>query len=48
MDWSFADNRDIFFEDGTHRGIVGMRVQDFMRTAEPIVGRFANISTANH
>lgn len=48
IDWTFADARDIFFEDGTHRGIVGMRVRDFVRTAEPIVGRFATISGVDH
>jgi Ala-tRNA(Pro) deacylase len=48
MDWAFADGREIFFEDGTHRGVVGMRVQDFMRMAEPIVGRFAKTGATLH
>jgi Ala-tRNA(Pro) deacylase len=48
IDWTFADARDIFFEDGTHRGVVGMRVQDFVRTAEPIAGHFAQVSAVDH
>ena len=48
IDLTFADTREIFFENGTHRGLVGMRVQDYMRTAQPIVGRFARESASDH
>jgi Ala-tRNA(Pro) deacylase len=41
VDVSVADERDIFFEDGTHHGVVGMRLADYLRVAEPITGRFA-------
>jgi Ala-tRNA(Pro) deacylase len=48
IDLTFADARDIYFEDGTHRGVVGMGVQDYIQTAEPIVGRFAQEPIAGH
>jgi Ala-tRNA(Pro) deacylase len=41
IDLTFADDHEIFFEDGTHRGLVGMALSDYMRIAEPIAGRFA-------
>jgi len=41
IDVTFADRDQIFFEDGTHRGLVGMRLPDYLRVAEPIAGRFA-------
>jgi Ala-tRNA(Pro) deacylase len=41
IDLAFADHHEIFFEDGTHRGLVGMHMPDYMRVAEPIAGRFA-------
>ena len=41
IDLNFADEGEIYFEDGTHRGIVGLRVQDYMRLAAPVRARFA-------
>jgi Ala-tRNA(Pro) deacylase len=41
IDLTFADHHEIFFEDGTHHGLVGMQVPDYLRVAEPIAGRFA-------
>ena len=48
IDLSFADTRDIYFEDGTHRGLVGMRLRDYIRVAEPIIGRFAVDAAHGH
>ena len=41
IDLSFSDAKDIYFEDGTHHGLVRMRLQDYIRVAEPSIGRFA-------
>jgi Ala-tRNA(Pro) deacylase len=48
IDLTFADTREIFFEDGTHRAVVGMRVQDYMMAAQPILGRFAQEPALEH
>ncbi len=48
VDLTFADDREIFFEDGTHHGVVGMRVEDYVRAAEPVVGRFAKRAPLGH
>jgi len=48
IDLSFSDTNDIYFEDGTHHGLVRMRLRDYIRVAEPIIGRFAVGSADGH
>lgn len=45
IDLTFADPTEICFEDGTHRGLVKMRVQDYLRVAEAAPARFATCGT---
>jgi Ala-tRNA(Pro) deacylase len=45
---SFAETSHIYFEDGSHRRLVGMRLQDYVRIAEPIIRRFATRPSAGH
>jgi Ala-tRNA(Pro) deacylase len=42
MDDDFDDDADVFVEDGTHDGLVGMKVPDYIRLATPIVGHIAH------
>jgi Ala-tRNA(Pro) deacylase len=48
IDLTFADALDIYFEDGTHHGVVGMGVEDYIKAAEPILGRFAQEPSVGH
>jgi Ala-tRNA(Pro) deacylase len=41
LDDTFAEYPEIFFEDGSRRGLVGMRVPDFVRVARPVIGHFS-------
>jgi Ala-tRNA(Pro) deacylase len=45
---AFAETSHIYFEDGSHRRLVGMRLQDYVRIAEPIIRRFATGPSAGH
>jgi Ala-tRNA(Pro) deacylase len=40
MDACFRDEPAIFFSGGTHRELVGMRVEDYEAVAHPVVGRW--------
>ena len=48
VDDSFADDHDIYFEDGSHQRLVGIRVQDFIRVADPTIGHFSNRARQGH
>jgi Ala-tRNA(Pro) deacylase len=41
IDLSFGDANEIYLEDGTHHGLVGLRVQDYLTLARPVEARFA-------
>jgi len=41
LDVRFAEAPDISFEDGSHRGLVTMRVEDYIRVAQPVIARFS-------
>ena len=41
VDLTFGDASEICFEDGTHRGLVKMRVPDYVRLADATPARFA-------
>jgi Ala-tRNA(Pro) deacylase len=48
IDDSFARTHDLYFEDGSHRRLIGMRVQDFVRVADPTIRHFASRSARGH
>ena len=37
IDEAFGEVSHIYFQDGTHRGVFGMRLRDYMRVAKPTV-----------
>jgi Ala-tRNA(Pro) deacylase len=41
LDDGFAPRRPIYFEDGTHRQVVGMRYEEFVRLERPLVTHVA-------
>jgi Ala-tRNA(Pro) deacylase len=41
LDSRFADAAEIYFEDGSHSGLVTMRVEDYIRVAQPVIARFS-------
>ena len=41
LDEAFQRMSHIYFQDGTHRGVFGMRLRDYLRVAKPIVASFA-------
>jgi len=48
LDDSFAEAHDIYFEDGSHRGLVGMKVQDYIRLARPVIAHFSRRFPVGH
>ena len=48
LDDAFAEAQDIYFEDGSHRGLVGMRVQDYIRVARPVIAHFSRRPQRGH
>jgi Ala-tRNA(Pro) deacylase len=48
LDDTFAEAHDIYFEDGSHRGLVGMKVQDYIRLARPTIARFSRRLRVGH
>jgi prolyl-tRNA editing enzyme YbaK/EbsC (Cys-tRNA(Pro) deacylase) len=41
MDDRFADVDDIYFGDGSHAGLIEMRLPDYVRVARPVIAHFA-------
>jgi prolyl-tRNA editing enzyme YbaK/EbsC (Cys-tRNA(Pro) deacylase) len=41
VDHGFADWSHIYFEADDHRGVIGLRLRDYVRMTHPLVGRFA-------
>lgn len=41
VDHGFGDWSHIYFETADHAGVVGLRLQDYVRVARPLLGRFA-------
>jgi Ala-tRNA(Pro) deacylase len=41
IDDSFADTPDVYFEDGSRRRLVGLRLKDFIRIANPTIRHFS-------
>jgi Ala-tRNA(Pro) deacylase len=46
IDDAFAGAQEIYFEDGTHGGLVGMRMLDFIPLARPTFGHFGHRPSA--
>lgn len=45
MDDEFVDCREIYFEDGTHQGLVGMSLPTYLGLAQPLIGHFGTRAT---
>jgi Ala-tRNA(Pro) deacylase len=41
VDDRFSQASHIYFEDSTHDNVLGMRLRDYLRVAQPVVGHFA-------
>jgi Ala-tRNA(Pro) deacylase len=41
FDTSLVDEKFIGFNGGTHRDLIDMRVADFLRLIQPVIGEFA-------
>jgi prolyl-tRNA editing enzyme YbaK/EbsC (Cys-tRNA(Pro) deacylase) len=41
VDNTFDDGSHIYFETGDQAGVIGIRLQDYVRVARPSLGRFA-------
>ena len=42
LDDDFDGASDVYVEDGSHRGLVGMKLPDYIRLATPVVGHIAH------